>query len=70
MLLEFFSFISVKYVYNMLLRKMQQSYCYTKLFNYSEEFVLKPVSNISNILVCCNLSFTRPLNVSYFQMSE
>ena len=32
----------------MLLTKIQQSYCYTKLCNYREEFVLKP-SNISNI---------------------
>ena len=54
MLLEFSSFISVKYVYNMLLKKAQQSYCYTKTCNYIEEFVLKPTSNIPNILVCCN----------------
>ena len=68
MLREFSPFISGKYVYNMFLRKIQQSHCYTKLCNYSEEFVLKPISNISNIIVCCNLSFTRSLNVSYFQM--
>ena len=54
MLLEFSSFISVKYVYNAFLTKVQQSYCYTKLCNYIEEFVLKLISNIPNILVCCN----------------
>ena len=48
MLLEFSSFILIKYV--MFLRKVQHSYCYTKLCNCKEEFVLKPVSNISNIL--------------------
>ena len=56
-LLEFSSFISVKYVYNMFLAKVQQScckLCYTKLCNYIEEFVLKLISNIPNILVCCN----------------
>ena len=37
----------------MFLTKVQQSYCYTKLCNYREEFVLKPISNIPNILVCC-----------------
>ena len=52
----------------MFLRKIQQSYCYNKLCNYKEDFVLKPISNISNTFVCCNLSFTRSLNVSYFQM--
>ena len=39
----------------MFLRKVQQSYCYTKLCNYREGFVLKPISNIPNILACCNL---------------
>ena len=52
----------------MCLRKIQQSYCHTKLCNYRENFVLKPISNISNIIVCCNLNFTRSLIVSYFQM--
>ena len=52
MLLEFSSFISVKR--NMFLTKVQQSYYYTKLCNYKEEFVLKPISNIPNILVCCS----------------
>ena len=52
MLLEFSSIISVKDVYNMVLTKIQQSYCYTKLCNYKEEFVLKSISNIPNILVC------------------
>ena len=66
MLLEFSSFVLVCH---MLLRKVQQSYCDTKLCDYTEELILKPISNISNILVCCNLSFTRSLNVSYFQMN-
>ena len=52
----------------MFLRKIQQSYFYTDLSNYREEFVLKVISNISNILVCCNLYFTRSLNNFYFQM--
>ena len=50
MLLEFSSFFSVKHA--MCLRKVQQ--CYTNLYNYRDEFVLKPVSNASNIFVCCN----------------
>ena len=54
---------------NMFLRKTQQSYCYTRLYDYWEEFVLKPISNILNILVCCNLSLTRSLNVCYFLMN-
>ena len=52
MLLEFSSFISVKYV--MFLPKVQQSYCYTKLCNYSYDFLLKPISNIPNIPECWN----------------
>ena len=36
---------------NMFLTKVQQSYCYTKLCNYREEFVFKSISNIPNILV-------------------
>ena len=63
MLLEFSSFFSVKYAYNMCLGKIRRSYCYTKLCNYREEVALKPISNISNILVCCNLSFTRFLTL-------
>ena len=39
---------------NMFLTKGQESYCYTKLCHYREEFVLKCISNIPNILVCCN----------------
>ena len=38
----------------MFLTKVKQSYCYTKLSNYRNEYVLKPISNIPNILVCCN----------------
>ena len=63
MLLEFSSLISVKYAYNMFLGKIRQSYCYTKLCNYREEVAIKPISNISNILVYCNLSFTRFLTL-------
>ena len=51
----------------MFFKKVQQSYRYTKLCNYREEFVHKPISNISSILVCWNLSLTRPLNVFTFK---
>ena len=54
----------------MFFREVQQRYSYTKLCNYREEFVLKPISNISNTPVCCKLSFTWSLNVSYFQMDR
>ena len=57
MLLEFSSFISVRY----------DSYCYTQLCNYREQFVFKPISSQFNI-VGCNLSFTRSLNASYPEM--
>ena len=67
MLLEFSSCISVKYVYTKSLTKVQQSYCYTKLCICIEESVLKPISSIPNILVCCN-KFHYVLNVFYFQM--
>ena len=33
--------------------------------NYREEFVFKPISSQFNIVVGCNLSFTRFLNASY-----
>ena len=52
----------------MFLRKVQQSYCYTQMCNYKEEFVLKPISNQLNILVGCNLSFIGSLNASYLEM--
>ena len=39
---------------DMFLTKLQQSYCYTKLCNYRDEFVLKLISNIPNILACSN----------------
>ena len=52
----------------MILSKVQQSYSYTQLCNYREEFVFKPISNQLNILVGCNLSFTGPSNASYFEM--
>ena len=52
----------------MLLSKAQQSYCYTQLCNYREEFVLKPFSDWLNILVTCNLSFTWSLNASYLEI--
>ena len=41
----------------MLLTKVQQS-----------TFVFKPISNQLNIVVGCNLSFTRSLNASYLEM--
>ena len=52
MLLEFsllFQYFSK--IFNMFLTKVQQSYCYTKLFNYRDKFVLKPNSNIHDYLV-------------------
>ena len=49
----------------MFLNKVQQSYCFTHLCNYREGF---PISNQLNILVGCNLSFTRSLNASYLKM--
>ena len=69
MLLEFSSFISIKYdmyiryVYNIFSSKVQQSYCYTQMCNYREEFGFN-ISNQLNILVGYNLSFTRSLNSS------
>ena len=65
-LLEFSSFISLRYV--MSLSKVQKSYCYTQLCNYREEFVFKPISNQLNILVGCNLSFTRSLKAFCLKM--
>ena len=52
----------------MFLSKVQQSDCYTQLCNYREDFVFKPISNQLNILVGCNLSSTKSLNVSYLEM--
>ena len=63
MLLEFSFYISIRYTI-----KVQQSYYYTQLCNYREEFVFKPISNQFNIVVGCNLSFTRSLNASYLEM--
>ena len=40
-----------KKIYDMLLRKVQQSYCYTKLCNYREEFLSKPIISQFNIVV-------------------
>ena len=55
---------------NMFLSKVQQSYCYTQLCNYREEFVFKPISSQFNIVADCNLSFTRSLNASYLEMDR
>ena len=55
---------------DMLLRKVQQSYCYTQLCNNREEFLSKPIISQFNIVVSCNLSFTRSLNASYIDMDE
>ena len=52
----------------MFLSKVQQSYRYTQLCNYREEFKFKPISTQVDIFVGCNLSFTRSLNVSYLEM--
>ena len=52
----------------MFLSKVQQSYCYTQLCDYREEFEFKSISNQLNILVSCNLNFTRSLNASYLEM--
>ena len=52
----------------MFLSKVQQSYCYTQLCNYREQFVFKPISSQFNIVVGCNLSFNRSLNACYVEM--
>ena len=52
----------------MFLSKIQQSDCYTQLYNYREDFIFKPISNQLNTLVGCNLGFTKSLNVSYLKM--
>ena len=52
----------------MSLSKLQQSDYYTQLRHYREEFVFKPICNQLNILVGCNLNFTRALIVSYLEM--
>ena len=49
LLLEFSTFISGRC--DMFLTKVQQSYCYTQLCNYREEFLIKPISNQLNILL-------------------
>ena len=56
------------YTHRLGLSKVQQSYCYTQLCNYKEEFVFKLISDQLNILEGLNLSFTRPLNASYLEM--
>ena len=35
---------------------------------YRKAFVFTPTSNQLNVLVGCNLSFTKSLNTSYFEM--
>ena len=52
----------------MFLRKVIQSYCYTQLCNYREEFAYKTISNQLIIRLDFNLSFTRSLNASYPNM--
>ena len=54
MLLEFSSFILIKYL--MFLIKVQQSDYYTQLCNYKEEFVFNIISNQSNIIIL-NIKF-------------
>ena len=36
---------------------------------YRKAFVFKHISNQLNILVGCDLSFTKSLNTSYFEMA-
>ena len=56
---------------NMFLSKVQQNFCYSQLCNYKEEFFLfKPISNQLNILVGCNLSFSRSLNAFYLELDK
>ena len=55
-------------VFNTFLSKVQQSYCYSQLCSYREEFKFKPTSSQFNIFVGCNLNFTKSLNVSYLKM--
>ena len=69
MLLEV-SFFCFNKIYNVFLRKLQQSNFYTQSSNYSEGFAFKPISKHLNILVGCTLSFTRSLNASYLEMDE
>ena len=54
----------------MFLSKLQQSYSYTRLCNFSEAFVFKLVSNQFNIRVDYNLSFTVSLNAFYHEMDR
>ena len=53
---------------NIFLTKVQLSYCYTKLCNYREEFVFKPIIKHTKYSCVLQLSFTRSLNDFYFQM--
>ena len=55
------SFFCFNEICNMFLSKLQPSYCYTQLCNDSKAFVFKLISNHLNILVGCNLRFTRIL---------
>ena len=52
----------------MFLSKNKQSYCYTQLGNYKEEYVFKRIRNPLDFLMGCNLSFTRSLNTSYLKI--
>ena len=35
---------------------------------YSKAFVFKAISKQLNVLVGCNLTYTKPLSTSYFEM--
>ena len=48
----------------MLLSKIQQSCCYSQMCNYGIAIAFKPIRKQLNIVVACNLSFTRSLNAS------
>ena len=38
------------------------------MFIYIKVFVCKPIINQLNVLVGCNLSFTKSLNIFYFEI--
>ena len=53
----------------MFLTKVQQSYCYTNLCNYRDEFVLKPISNIQ-IFLCVAIKFHQVLKCFFKWMDN
>ena len=67
---KLFNILDFNKTCNMFLSKIEHSYRYIQFCNYREEFVFKPVNDQLNIIVGCNLSFTRSLNASYFEMDK